>query len=265
MIDLKIVTDPEADKSRSFRATLLSYVVADTIWELGAASGTARRPVWISYVAPNEQARAFTANLRQGTRASAANHTLQIPKTAPLSWRVEPQPGGVTITTGFLRDAFAIDPGMTPDRIQFVLMPPSRWVEDQAQRLTQTFQDDARDVVLASLFAAYLDRRTPMPILNHPEFHLDLYRSAVEMNLFATTQANGYSPFYPYAAPDAGLVPARLLQLEHNDFVAFLKSRIAAFFAEEIARGKTRIHRTRRLLPDAGSTHSQLCLDFAVA
>ena len=71
-----------AVKSRRFQASLLTYLTCDPLWDLGHA-GKALRPIWITYVASHEMARAFTANLRGGRKAEVSgfgDDVLEVPK-----------------------------------------------------------------------------------------------------------------------------------------------------------------------------------------
>ncbi len=256
-------------KSRSFQATLLMYLTADRLWALGQA-GQAMRPVWISYAAPHEMGRAFTANLRGGHKAKVTGGgdvIMELPKSAPHRWLSQRTDGGATLTTAYLSGLFDLDPGEPKERIAFVFMPPRRWLERQAQDLEPEFRDAAADVARAALFAAFLDRRSPLPLVHDLRFQLQLYRAALETpwTQGARTLRHGEGDLWAVSAAACGLDGPRLVDVSHQDFEAFLKAQTADYFAKEIAHGTHRVRPDRWLLPYPERAPRQLRLDLAVA
>ncbi len=256
-------------KSRRFSATLLTYLTADRLWPLGQA-GQAMRPVWITYAASHEMSRAFTANLRGGRKANfgrGSSKVLELPRSAPHRWLSERAGGGATVTTAYLPELFELDPGDPAGRIAFVFMPPRHWLERQAETLEPEFRDDATDIARAALFAAFLDRRSPLPLVHDLRFQLQLYRAALEA---AWTQAprvtRHASGDLLAASPDAcGFDEPRLVDVSHADFEAFLKTQTARYFHKEIAHGTHRLRPDRRLLPYPERAPRQLRLRLEVA
>jgi len=256
-------------KSRSFQATLLMYLTADRLWALGQA-GQAMRPVWITYAAPHEMGRAFTANLRGGHKAKVGGGgdvVLELPKSAPHRWLSERSEGGATVTTAYLGGLFEVDPGEAQERIAFVFMPPCGWLERQAQALAPEFRGVAADVARAALFAAFLDRRSPLPLVHDLRFQLQLYRAALEApwTQGARTLRYGEGDLWAVSAAACGLDPPLLVDVSHRDFEAFLKAQTAHYFAKEIAHGPHRFRPDCRLLPYPERAPRQLRLDLAVA
>ncbi len=255
-------------KSRRFSATLLTYLTADRLWALGQA-GQAQRPVWISYAATYEMARAFTANFRGGSKARIGHdeETLELPKSAPHRWIVRRTEGGGAVITAYLGGLFELDPGEPAERIAFVLMPPLSWLDRQARDLAPELGDDARDTARAALFAAFLDRRSPLPLVHDLRFQLELYRAALEApwTQAPRTLRYGEGDLWAVSPESCGLDSPRLVDVSHSDFEAFLKARTADYFRKEIARGQNRFRSDRRLLPYPERPPCQLRLDLAVA
>ncbi len=256
-------------KSRRFCATLLTYLTADALWPLGQA-GQALRPAWITYAASYEMARAFTANLRGGLKAktgAVAGDALELPKSAPHRWVVRRTDGGGAVITAYLGALFELDPGAPAERIAFVLMPPRGWLHRQAAALAPEFGEEALDAARAALFAAFLDRRSPLPLVHDLRFQLQLYRAALEASWTQGPKDTRYGAGDLWAvSPDAcGLDTPRLVSVRHADFEAFLKAQTASYFAKEIAHGQNRFRPDCRLLPYPERPPRQLCLDLAVA
>ncbi len=256
-------------KSRRFEATLLTYLTADRLWPLGQA-GQAMRPVWITYAAPHEMGRAFTANLRGGHKArvrGGGDVIMELPKSAPHRWLSQRCEGGATVTTAYLGELFDLGPGEPKERIAFVFMPPRRWLERQAQALDPEFRDAAADVARAALFAVFLDRRSPLPLVHDLRFQLQLYRAALQApwTQGARTLRHGEGDLWAVSAAACGLDAPRLVDVSHQDFEAFLKAQTADYFAREIAHGTHRFRSDRRLLPYPERAPRQLRLDLAVA
>ena len=255
-------------KSRRFQASLLTYLTCDPVWDLGQA-GKAQRPIWITYAASHEMCRAFTANLRGGRKAkvSGCGDVLEVPKSAPHRWLSERAADGVTVTTAYLANVFELDPGEPQERLAFILMPPCRWLEHQADALAAEFRDDAKDVARAALFAAFLDRRSPLPLIHDLRFQLQLYRAALEEPWTQAPRAerHGRGALWISSSDVCGLDAPRLVTVSYSTFETFLKAQTACYFHKEITRGTHRIRPDRRLLPYPQSPPRQLCLDLAVA
>ncbi len=257
-------------KSRRFCATLLTYLTADRLWALGQA-GQAMRPVWITYAASHEMGRAFTANLRGSRKvkigSGRAEEVLELPRSARHRWISQRTGGGATVTTAYLTEIFELDPGVPTERIAFVLMPPRQWLECQAEALEPEFRDGAMDVARAALFAAFLDRRSPLPLVHDLRFQLQLYRAALEApwTQGSRTLRHGEGDLWATSPSACGLDAPRLVDVSHPDFEAFLKAQTAQYFHQEIAHGTHRFGPDRRLLPYPQRAPRQLRLDLEVA
>ncbi|MFW6012213.1 MAG: hypothetical protein ACOC92_00715 [bacterium] len=182
---LAIEVSPKFEKTRTFHSRLVGYLTADHLWDLGGSNENApTRPVWLAVFSTPGLAKPFAANLRAGrvARTTRRHHglRLQIPKSSPHRWTTQQVPGGI-ITVAYLPELLHLEPQMpfADEDVRFLLAPALRWVEAQAETLQGDFGPDAADAARAALFAAYLDRRTPMPLLRDLRFHLQLYRAAL--------------------------------------------------------------------------------------
>jgi hypothetical protein len=177
---LTIEPSEKDKKTRVFSARLLGFLTADRLWE-APSSGSALRPAWIATFATEGEAQPFTTNLRAGRKATDnRGRTFQIAKKAVYRWQTRKVPGGA-VTVAYLPELFHLEPAR-PDEspVRFVLAPPVTWLTEQAVRLEPEFGDEAEDAARAALFAAYLDRRTALPVIRDLRFHLQLYRAALK-------------------------------------------------------------------------------------
>ncbi len=168
-------------KSRTFQARLLGYLTADRLWEFGTTGGSTQRPVWLAVFGTVGEAKPFVANLRAGRAARIERGGgLQIPKSSGHRWVNQAVSGGV-VTVAYLAELFHLEPPVPfTEDVRFVMAPARRWVDREADTLGAEFGADARDTARAALFAAYLDRRTPLPLLRDLRFHLQLFHAALE-------------------------------------------------------------------------------------
>ena len=142
-------------------------------------------------------------------------------------------------------------------------MPPVWWLDEQAEALSQDYGDEARDIARAALFAAYLDRRSPLPLVQDLRFHLQLYRAALEQPWIRTPTVHG--TFQEEGTAACGLEPPVLCCTSHQGFEEFLVRQTDTYFQEEIRSGQTRFRPDRRVLPHPSGAPTQLRLDFQVA
>lgn len=242
-------------KGRAFSVHLLAHLAA----ELGP--NRERRPSWIALFGSESETRAVLANLRAGKYARADGDVFQIPKRWPLRWTFQAVPGGI-VTVAYLPELFHLEPATPPsESIDFVFVPPLWWIEAQAESLRAEFGDDAPEAARAALFAAFLDRRSPLPLLHHLRFHLSLYR--------ALTHEDG--PLCP-PTPETresfraiGLDTPLRVSLSQSTLSEIVISETTSFQQEELRRGKTRVPADCRILPFPAAPATQLRLDFAVA
>src|SRR6185369_6572754 len=140
-------------------------------------------PVWIAYAGTDRESNPFTANFRAGRKAGTTNDALEIPKRGPHRWSFQKVPGGV-VTVAYIPSLFHLEPvTQEDDVVRFVFAPPRWWITEQAQSLVFEFGDEAQDAARAALFCAYLDRRTPLPLVHDLRFHLQVYRAACAAGL----------------------------------------------------------------------------------
>lgn len=247
-------------KGRTFRARLFGYLTADGLWEFGGTGAGVLRPVWLAYFATVGEARPFTANLRAG-RPARIEHSgsLQIPKSSGHRWRSQPVPGGV-VTIAYLPGLFHLEPPVPfTGRIGFVMAPARRWVEREAPALAAEFGDEARDAARAALFAAYLDRRTPLPLLRDLRFHLRLYRAALDEPWVADLEDAGVDERFGLAS--CGLDGGLVCSVGLEELAGFVTAQTAEYHRLEVRSGHA-----GRTLPSvdlrAAVEPAQLALDL---
>ena len=260
----------EGEKTRSYSVELLAYVLANDLWELGGgAKERQHRPVFMAYAGTDQASRAFSANLRVGRPAVVAGSSLatkfEIPKSAPFRYETFSREGA-TLTLAFLPSVFGLQPASTEgEDISFLCLPPTWWVEEQAQALRPAMGADARDAAVAAYFVAYLDQRSPLPIANDLTFQLKLYRAALEEPWCQTSSGEHWSPgrLFHLGLDTLGFEPALACNVDHPQFSEFLKTQTALNLPspqETTDHGTTAIHRARRVFPNAELVAAQPCL-----
>jgi len=238
-------------KTRVFSVRLLGLVEADPLWDSGAADEV--RPVWISYLGTESETQAFTANFRGGYKATSGIKTLQILKSAPYRWVTQKVPGGA-ITTAYLPDLFHLEPlDPAPPRVRFVFAPPTWWVDRAAEVLRAELGEEAREAARAALFAAYLDRRTPLPVLGELPFHQQLYRAARETDwLHEPSSPDVYRSYRVLSAQgfeSCGFDELLAASVPQEKLAEFLIGQTSKYQPKEIPHGQDRLPSDRRLLP----------------
>jgi hypothetical protein len=258
----------EGEKTRSFGVDLLAYVLANDLWELGGGGKErTHRPVLLAYAGTDQASRAFSANLRAGRPAvlgsnSSLTTRFEIPRSAPFRYETFSREGAA-LTLAYLPAVFGLQPAATDaGGIAFLCLPPTWWVEDQAQALRPAMGADARDAAVAAYFVAYLDQRSSLPIANDLAFHLKLYRAALEEPWCQTSSGDDGSPgtLFHRGLEALGFEPALYCNVGHPQFSEFLKVQTARNLPsqqETTDHGTTAIHRPRRVLPDTGLVAAQ--------
>jgi len=254
-----------ASKTRRFSVRLLGFISADPLWESG--SGDETRPVWISYLGTESESQAFTANFRGAQKAQTQSHTFKMLKSAPYRWTRQKVPGGV-VTTAYLPELFHLEPAFpAPARVRFVFAPPTWWLEAQEKALEDDYGAEAREVARAALFAAYLDRRTPLPVLGDLDFHLELFRQAQKTRWVDEPKGTTYSPgpLYVKGAQTCGFDQVLAVSAPQQTIREFLIDQTSHFQPKEAPHGKDRIASDRRLLshPQPSPATDQLRLALA--
>lgn len=245
-------------KTRRFTVTLLGHVTANSLWDLGS-NGSAIRPAWIAYLGSEQGCRAFTANFRAGRKAKAAGDVFEMPKKAPHRW-LHHRHGESLLTVAYLPALFHLEPQIAPQDITFLFMPPAWWIDEQAEALRGDFGEEASDAARAALFTAFLDRRSPLPIVHDLRFHLDLYRAALEEPW--TEGASCRSRLSQERVTACGLDAPLLCRTSHEVFEGFLKRLTSRYYEDEIRRARARLAPKGRLLPYPEPSPRQLALEF---
>jgi hypothetical protein len=257
--------NPEA-KTRTFSVQLLGFLTADSFWEPGG-NGSTLRPVWIAYAGTERESNPFTANFRFGRKAGTTNEALEIPKRAPHRWTFQKVPGGI-VTVAYIPSLFHLDPlALGDDPLRFLFAPPRWWITEQAQTLAADFGVEAEDAARAALFCAYLDRRTPLPLVHDLRFHLQVYRAALAAGWLheLSRSRGGREVLVGRGAEASGLDAPVACSVGQSALADFLIEQTQLYHQEEIRRGKTRIAASGRLLPYPGEAPVQLRLDLALA
>ncbi|HXU46618.1 MAG TPA: hypothetical protein VN783_13915 [Thermoanaerobaculia bacterium] len=244
-------------KGREFSVYLLAYTVAER--------GPSReiRPGWIGLFGSEAETRAVVSNLRAGRVAGAGGETFSLPQRWPLRWTSQPVPGGL-VTVAYLPSLFHLEPTGPPlgSSVRFDFAPPLWWIEAQADGLRADFGDDAPDAARAALFAAFLDRRSPLPLLADLRFQLALFRALRDVDELLLDLSD-----VPTAARfrQIGLDPPLTVSLEQTQLAEIVIRETTRFHREELRHGQARIAADRRILPFPDPSPRQLRLDFAVA
>ena len=212
-------------KGRIFEAHLLGLLVADRLWDAGSPSRDVHRPVLLTYMGTEQMMRSFTANLRSGRKAEVHGggagwkEKIEIPKRSHRF--VQRRLGdGLVIATVYRPELVELEQPFLGEDIRFIFAPSSAWVGERAVEVDVP-AEDKREVVCASLFAAFLDRRTDLPILADPRFHLQIYRAAREEEWFSDVSEDEYR-FFCRPARFHGLDRLAAVLLGHEELAEFL-------------------------------------------
>jgi len=254
-------------KTRVFSVRLLGLVEADPLWDSGAADEV--RPVWISYLGTDSESQAFTANFRGGHKATSGIKKLQILRSAPYRWVTHKIPGGA-ITTAYLPDLFHLEPpDPAPPRVRFVFAPPTWWVKRAAEALRAEVGEEAREAARAALFAAYLDRRTPLPVLGELAFHRQLYRAACKTDWVHEPSSPGsyrrHEVLSAQGLGSCGFDELLAVSVPQEKLTELLIDQTSQYQPKEIPHGQDCLASDRRLLPhpEAPAARDQLHLALA--
>jgi len=242
----------KGSKGRTFSAYLFNTITADSAWESG--SGDLTRPVYLAFTTSEREAHAFTANLRSGRRAVVRNAygheeaKIEILKSSGHRFVTERcRRSGSALVTVYLPSLFELDPGLLDPHIRFVFAPASWWIERElASPALESFPpEEAREFVVAAAFAAFLDRRTSLPIINDPRFHRQLYRAAKEERWWhePASQTYGHAILRVFPQEIVGLEQVALVNLDHDTFESFLRRQTSIFYrtVESVSRALPRI------------------------
>jgi hypothetical protein len=234
----RLVIEPQGRrKGRSFSATLLAFATANKLWSAGSTD--VGRPCFIAFASTDQEVRALAANLRTGRRAKVVNEhswteeTIAFRKADGMRWHFQKNAHG-TVVTGYLPELFELDPGMLPPRVRFIFAPPIWWVERQLAAHPET----DRESVVASYFAAYLDRRTAVPLVNDPVFHRRLWRAAQQRDWYSTPGGNLPARARLYLWPKGSAAPPGMellasVDASHEQVEEFVREQTRAYFESD--------------------------------
>lgn len=229
-----------AKKTRSFSVRLLGYMTADAFWDSGSGEGV--RPAFLTYVGTDSETRAFTANFRSGYEAKAERESFQILRRAAYRWSTQKVTDG-QITTVYLPELFDLEPvGPAGGRLRFVFAPPRWWIESQREALAPEFGGQADEVARAALFAAYLDRRTPLPVLGELGFHLALYQAALDTEWVTSPRPSrgatyNYGPLFAQGAEACGFDQVLAVSADQATVSEFLTEQTSQYRLQEALHG----------------------------
>lgn len=236
--------DEEGRKSRAFQTRLIGYISADSCWDLGRTADNWERPVWISYTGTEAECRAFTANLRTGRKVrrtewvsehrSNDREQIEIPRSSGFRWISRPGPNGTAVVTAYHPGLCRLEPLMPDDdSISFVCPVPVWWVDAQVERAREILgpESDARNAAVAGMATAFLDRRSPLPIIADLGFHVQLVAAALEESILLEHQR-----VVPKLRPDEipGIERVIACCCSHERFRAFLEEQTAKHYAGSI-------------------------------
>jgi len=167
------------------------------------------------------------------------------------------------VSTVYLPQLFHLEPVEDPGWVRFVFAPPWWWIREQAAEVRlEVTGEDPQEIAQAALFAAFLDRRTTMPVLRDLRFQLQLFRAAQKAP-FTTHTCNRYQGFDFEGFAPCGLRPPLAIAASYDTVIDFLKEQITLY--KEHYHGATASPAGGRILSYPEAPVTQLEFDFAVA
>jgi hypothetical protein len=199
-VEVTVEQDDDKKKGHAFTFELAAYIEAKTI--LGRGASETIRPVFMVAAMSEAKASAVRANLIMGRRFGVLNNhnkwgtRFEMMRSQPYVWEAQRAEGGYLLTA-YVAQPFLPDPGFVDhDRLTFVMLPQLSWVARMAEKLgpiamgkacayvskvlpPKRRYDDVdvepeSVVAMAPLFAAYLDRRTRVPLVPDLRFQLQM-------------------------------------------------------------------------------------------
>ena len=243
--------------------------------------GDVTRPVMAVFLGSEAEMRPFAANLQLGRVASTSEESYrrrgrqsgyEFLKSAGYKQIWQRHPEGAILTV-YLPDLYTLDPGMVdPTGARFAIAPTAAWAAAQeipvaemvrhARRLPivrevntlpeekwqrDRFEKSLPDEKLAALasiawlFAAYLDRRTRVPIVADGRFYLQVMLACLKRGLASWsvvehsygTKPFGEHPdlgFFENLAEGCGLLPGIAFKATHEEVEAVLAEEVEVFY-----------------------------------
>ncbi len=255
-----VIETGKGRKGRSFHADLLGWIDAPHHFEGGNTDTNAHRPIWMSFAASDQEARAFTINLLRGKRADVRGRHYHRPSDAKARFTLlktagyhhhTRRVGGGSVVCCYLPNLFRLNPGMVdPKTISFCLLTTREWRTQQkidlpaaqalcdALDLTLWMPREYRKLVrpnaeelaellpLAGLFLAYLDRRSRFPFPPDMRFGLQLLIRFLNEK-FALKTGSRYGDgrrfnYEEHGFSNLGLPQGLAVQIKHEDFSTIL-------------------------------------------
>lgn len=251
---------------RTFSVDLLGYLVADAFWN-GGGKGSETRPIWIAYVGSTQESAAFTSNFRGGRPARTYRKRFRILRSHPHRWTTQATPSGNLLTVAYVPDLFHLDPvGSSRWSVRFVLAPTRWWLDAQAAAFSDF--EDPYEAARATLFAAYLDRRTSLPILADTRFHLRLYQAARDETDWMTLVDTFDGGFEGSGYSNCHLVDPYAVHVSSREFQSFLVRQTQLHYQhleESPSHGTHRLPADRRVLSGTSAPATQLRLGLGAA
>lgn len=240
----------EERKSRAFSVRLIGWYEADPIWDLGRSADRVTRPLWISWCGTEQEVKAFSANVRTGRKiqrwtGSRQQEQIDVPKSARFKYVQSLGPGGTSVMTVYHPGLLHLDPVETGEEITFLSLVPTWWVDEQAPAACDSLgcsEESGREAVIAALVIAYLDRRSPLPIIDDLGFHVRLFRAALEQRcLLERTPEQRYS--IPKSEPKTvpGIERAVACRATFDAFGELLREQTALHFGDRVAEIRPRV------------------------
>ncbi len=238
-------------KSRRFSARLLALLSRRDF--VGRGFGEVL-PWWIACGGPTTTLEPFVANLRGGFKARSFGDEIRIPKSSRYGWRSSSGPAG-QVTVAYDPALLHLEPTVPEaEDVRFLLLPSEAWLA----RARRPGLDDVD--LIASLFAAYVDRRTRWPVLRDVRFHRQMLEAARDGDGLLREPAPDRAVIEGLGA--LGFRSPWWFQASHREVEGFLIEQTARWRRKEIEDVETRIQANRGLLPHADPPAFQLCLAF---
>jgi len=256
------IASGKTEKSRVFTVRRLAYLRADRLWEAKRGKASEVFPAMLCFLGSRAETQAFSANLKAGRGAMCERDIFIVQPKAGYRWIAQEVPGGV-VSTVYLPQLFHLEPVEDPGWVRFVFAPPGWWIREQAAEVRlEVTGEDPQEVAQAALFAAFLDRRTTMPVLRDLRFQLQLFRAAQKAP-FTTHTCNRYQGFDFGGFAPCGLRPPLAIAASYDTVIDFLKKQIAIY--RENHHGKTASPAGGRILsyPEAPTFQYQLFAEVA--
>lgn len=261
-----VISSEGSEKGRSFRAELLAYATANSLWEIGAGAEHDKiRPVYALLACAEAEASAVIANLRMGRKAkisdssSSLSQEIEFLKSAKYEFKAQRFAEGVIVQV-YQHDMLRFDLAMVDaERVSFILLPSiadlapvsevavqhvKRWAERLRQtRTTIPNEADISAIVsLSYLWAKQVFTRARGPIPKDVRFFSQALAAMLDQGAatFATPKSYGWQSsgfgrrdhfgFDTWGLDRVGMGPALCIHAKHNDVDALLAEQVAIYY-----------------------------------